>query len=90
VGGLAAAQVAVIASTPIPLAQGGIAFGPTNALVGEYPGASTDPEVVAPLSKLKSMLGNQMNVQLQVGGVLKGEDIYLSNDLATTQRERYI
>jgi len=90
VGGLAAAQVAVIASTPIPLAEGGIAFGPTNALVGEYPGASTDPEVVAPLSKLKSMLGNQMNVQLQVGGVLKGEDIYLSNDLATTQRERYI
>lgn len=88
--GLGAAQVAAIASTPLPMAKGGIAYGPTNALVGEYPGASSDPEVVAPLSKLKSLLGNEMNVSLSVGGVLKGEDIFLSNDTATEKRDRYI
>ena len=90
--GLGAAQIATIASTPLPMADGGIAFGPTNALVGEYPGAKNDPEVVAPLSKLKGMLGNSMaqNVQLNVGGVLKGEDIFLSNDNTDNQRQRYI
>ena len=88
--GLGAAQIAAIAATPIPMAQGGIAYGPVNALVGEYPGASSDPEVVAPLSKLKSMLGNQMDMSVNVGGVLKGEDIFLSNEESTENRQRYI
>jgi TP901 family phage tail tape measure protein len=90
--GLGAAQIATIASTPLPMASGGIVYGPTNALVGEYPGAQNDPEVVAPLSKLKSMLGNQqqMNVALNVGGVLKGEDIFLANEDTGTNRQRYI
>lgn len=38
-------------------ANGGIVSGPTLGLVGEYPGASTNPEVIAPLNKLQSMLG---------------------------------
>lgn len=90
--GLGAAQIATIASTPLPMASGGIVYGPTNALVGEYPGAQNDPEVVAPLSKLKNMLGNQqqMNVALNVGGVLKGEDIFLANEDTGTNRQRYI
>ncbi len=37
-------------------ADGGIVSGPTLALVGEYAGASSDPEVISPLSKLKSMI----------------------------------
>jgi hypothetical protein len=37
-------------------AQGGLVFGPTPALVGDNPGARTDPEVIAPLSKLKDYL----------------------------------
>ena len=37
-------------------AEGGIVSGPTLALVGEYSGASSDPEVISPLSKLKSMI----------------------------------
>ena len=89
-GVLGAAQISAIASTPIPMAEGGIAFGPTHALVGEYPGAASDPEVVAPLSKLKSMLGNEMNVKLNVGGIVKGNDIYLSNESTSEQRPRYI
>ena len=90
VGGLGAAQIAAIASTPIPLAKGGLAFGPTNAIVGDNPNAANDPEVVAPLSKLKNMLGGEMNVSLNVGGVLKGSDIFLANEADTEARERYI
>ena len=37
-------------------AKGGIAYGPTLGLFGEYAGASTNPEVVAPLDKLRGML----------------------------------
>ena len=89
IGALGAAQIAMIASTPLPMAKGGIAFGPTNALVGEYAGARTNPEVVAPLDKLRSML-NPGNVALNVAGIVKGEDIYLSNSDTSNGRPRYI
>lgn len=39
-------------------ANGGIISGPTYGLMGEYPGAASNPEVVAPLDKLQSMIGN--------------------------------
>lgn len=39
-------------------ANGGIISGPTMGLMGEYPGAASNPEVVAPLDKLKSLMGN--------------------------------
>lgn len=42
---------------PTAFANGGIIYGPTLGLMGEYAGAKSDPEVVAPLSKLKSILG---------------------------------
>jgi hypothetical protein len=42
---------------PTAFADGGIVSGPTLGLVGEYPGASTNPEVIAPLDKLKSLIG---------------------------------
>lgn len=38
------------------LANGGMAYGPTYAMVGDNPNAGTDPEVIAPLSKLQAML----------------------------------
>lgn len=38
------------------LAKGGLATSPTLALVGDNKNAKTDPEVIAPLSKLKSMI----------------------------------
>jgi len=90
VGALGAAQIAAIASTPIPLAKGGLAYGPVNAIVGDNPGAANDPEVIAPLSSLKQMLGGEMNLTVNVGGVLKGDDIYLANNIADEQRVRYI
>ncbi|WP_336759442.1 phage tail protein [Paenibacillus sp. USHLN196] len=39
------------------LAKGGLAYGPTLAMVGDNRGASVDPEVVSPLSKLQDMIG---------------------------------
>ena len=42
---------------PKAFANGGIISGPTMGLMGEYPGASHNPEVVAPLDKLKSLIG---------------------------------
>lgn len=40
------------------LASGGLATAPTLAMVGDNRNASVDPEVIAPLSKLTSMMGN--------------------------------
>lgn len=55
-------------------ANGGIISGPTMGLMGEYPGASSNPEVVAPLDKLKDLIGGG------AGGtfVLRGQDLLLS------------
>ena len=39
-------------------ANGGVISGPTLGLMGEYPGAANNPEVVAPLDKLKSLIGS--------------------------------
>ncbi|GIV35460.1 MAG: hypothetical protein KatS3mg031_2995 [Chitinophagales bacterium] len=54
---------AVIKALKIPaLAQGGLAFAPSLAVVGDNPGASVDPEVIAPLSKLEGMLPRRLEV----------------------------
>ena len=53
-----AATVAAFANIP-KFADGGIAYGPTMGLFGEYAGASNNPEVVAPLDKLRSMIQPQ-------------------------------
>lgn len=55
----AGAAVTAIANKPIKLANGGLAYGPTMAVVGDNPGASNDPEVIAPLSKLRDYMGGQ-------------------------------
>jgi tape measure domain-containing protein len=68
------------------LAEGGVAFGPTMALIGDNKNASIDPEVVAPLSKLRDMMGGN---QVEVFGRISGNDIFLSNARAGTNRNRY-
>jgi len=50
-------------------ANGGIISGPTMGLMGEYPGASHNPEVVAPLDKLKSLMGgNGGTLEARISG----------------------
>ena len=53
--GLIAAMIATMMSLP-KFASGGIAYGPTLGLFGEYSGASHNPEVVAPLNRLRSLI----------------------------------
>lgn len=55
-------------------ANGGIISGPTMGLMGEYPGAKSNPEVVAPLDKLKSMMGGGGGGQF----LLRGQDLLLA------------
>jgi hypothetical protein len=72
VAGAAGAGASVLFNTLLnkvsapALAQGGLATGPTMALVGDNRNARVDPEVIAPLSKLKSMMGD-----MGMGGVLE-------------------
>jgi len=66
-----AGMVATILSLP-KFAKGGIAFGPTVGMFGEYPGAANNPEVVAPLSRLKSLLGDSGNGGGEVEFRIKG------------------
>lgn len=68
--GLAASQITsmegLIAMASIPkFAEGGLVYGNTIAQVGEYAGASTNPEVIAPLSKLRDILADTQ----QGGGI---------------------
>jgi len=77
IGIAGAAQVANIIAAPLPaLADGGIAFGQSIVNVGEYSGASVNPEVIAPLSKLQSLMGGS---SVEVYGTISGEDIVLSS-----------
>jgi tape measure domain-containing protein len=69
-------------------AEGGIVSGPTMGLVGEYPGAKTNPEVIAPLDKLRSMLGDAGGGNVTVTGRLDGRDLILSNERTTFNRTR--
>lgn len=86
-GAIGAAQIGTIASTPLPaFADGGIVSGPTVGLMGEYAGANTNPEVIAPLNKLKDMIGGQT---VQVQGMISGEDIFLSNDRYSRRKNSY-
>ena len=64
----AGAALTNLAKKPVKLATGGLAYGPTLAVVGDNPGASSDPEVVAPLSKLRSYMGGGQSIEL-VGDV---------------------
>ena len=65
IGGGTAAVISAFASMP-SFADGGLVYGPTVALTGEYAGASSNPEVIAPLDKLRGMIGGS-------GGVAGGE-----------------
>jgi hypothetical protein len=68
------------------LAEGGIAYGRSLVEVGEYSGAQGNPEVIAPLNKLQDMLGGN---SIQVYGRISGDDIVISNNRATRDRNRF-
>jgi hypothetical protein len=85
-----AAVASAFSSVPA-FAAGGIVSGPTMGLMGEYPGAKSNPEVIAPLSKLQGMLdqgngGGTANVSGEF--VLRGQDLVVALQRAEKQRNR--
>jgi TP901 family phage tail tape measure protein len=87
VGGVLAAFAAIP-----KFADGGIVSGPTMGLMGEYPGARSNPEVIAPLNKLESMLGGRGATNVNVGGefIMRGSDLVVVLDRANKNRNRLI
>ncbi len=85
VGGVLAAFAAIP-----KFAAGGIVSGPTMGLMGEYPGAKSNPEVIAPLSKLQGMLdqGSGGNTAMTGEFVLRGQDLVVALARAEKQRNR--
>ena len=89
-GGVAAGLFGrLLANIGVPaLAGGGLAFAPTLAMVGDNRGASVDPEVIAPLSKLRTMMGGgSTNVTGQF--VIRGSDLVAVLDKGKQNQKRY-
>ncbi|WP_159521749.1 coiled-coil domain-containing protein [Sunxiuqinia indica] len=82
--------IAALATKPPALASGGIAYGDTIARVGEYSNARANPEVIAPLDKLKSMLpSNSGGTTFQVNNTFDGEKIITTiRKLERRERQR--
>jgi len=72
-------------------ANGGIVSGPTLGLMGEYAGARSNPEVIAPLDKLKAMIGGGSQ-NVTVGGEfrIQGQDLVVALQRAERNRSRII
>jgi len=68
-------------------AKGAIVSGPTLAMVGDNPNASVDPEVIAPLSKLKKIIGTS-GTSVNVTGSFRaaGSELLLVLDEASQER----
>jgi hypothetical protein len=76
--GLGAAAVATMLATMFSLpkyAQGGIAYGPTVGMFGEYANASTNPEVVAPLDRLRTLIQPQGSLGGEVEFKIEGRTL---------------
>jgi hypothetical protein len=70
-------------------AAGGIVSGPTMGIMGEYAGARSNPEVIAPLNKLQGMLdtgggGGAFTLETKVSG----QDLLLVLQRAEKQNKR--
>lgn len=79
-----------LAKSTTAFANGGIVSTPTLGLVGEYAGARSNPEVIAPLDKLKSMLGDRPGGNVHVTGEfgIRGNDLAVVLDRANNTRNR--
>jgi TP901 family phage tail tape measure protein len=76
--GMVATLVGIMESLP-KFADGGIAYGPTLGIFGEYAGAKSNPEVVAPLDKLKALIGDSGAVAgVRMKGRVRGRDIVMA------------
>ena len=58
----------------VPMANGGVVYGETFARVAEYPGAASNPEVIAPLNKLRDIInvGDYGSQEIRITSKLVG------------------
>ena len=89
---LLAGATALISGQFAKFADGGIVSGPTMGLVGEYPGARSNPEVIAPLNKLQGMIGSSGGGggNLNVTGTVRvdGQDLLIAIERANETSDR--
>lgn len=73
-------------------ASGALVFGPTLAIVGDNVGAASDPEIIAPLSKLKDYIqpsnGFPSDIKLSGSWKLSGRDMDLIIERTITELDR--
>jgi len=92
IASMVALVVGAFAGIPA-FADGGIVYGPTLGLMGEYAGAANNPEVIAPLNKLKDLINpaatdhRPVNVVLSGGFDVSGETLKLVLD--RTERRKF-
>ena len=86
-GGKAGLKFFLGAGMGIPqMAEGGLFTGASLAMVGEGAGTSSiNPEVVAPLDKLRNMIGGG---NVNVTGTIRGRDLLLSEERSAYSRRR--
>ena len=74
----------------LPFASGGLVTGPVSALIGEGPGTSrANPEVVAPLDKLKSLLSDVGTGGSFIASArISGDDLLILLERAERNRAR--
>lgn len=84
-----------INSLSVPaLAEGGVVSGPRIVQVGEYAGAATNPEIIAPERKLTNIFSSVLarhgggGGSTEVFGRLEGSDMLLSNRREERLRKR--
>lgn len=71
------------------LAQGGLAFGPTMALVGDNRNARVNPEVIAPLDRLKELMGANGGAMEVTGEFrLRGSDLVATVEKQNNRERR--
>ena len=92
IAGLASGLAKTAFNSLIPaFAQGGLVTGPTVGLIGEGAGTTaSNPEVVAPLDKLKGMINGGGSQQVEVYGRISGNDIFISNQRGSLNRQRAV
>jgi hypothetical protein len=75
---LAIAAIAAVVSALLAIpkfAKGGIVYGPTLGLMGEYQNAATNPEVIAPLSRLQDIFENGKQAGQTVSFFIDGRNL---------------
>jgi hypothetical protein len=78
--GTAVANQAKAGPNVTAFADGGIVSGPTLGLMGEYPGARSNPEVIAPLDKLKTLMKPDQSSGFVASTTIQGRDLAIVLD----------